>query len=599
MSVNPENIPSSLKYWRNWVWWKEEVRGVELTKPPFDIRTGTHAKSNDPNTWSTWDNVLDYHEAHSGNGTRGVGFELGDSKSTPYVVIDLDHCVNVQTGEIEQQAKSIIDNINSYSEYSPSGTGIHIWTIAVLPDGGRKKGNVEMYDGGRYLTVTGNHLEGTPLAVECRHEEIEELHRFVFGEKKEQPQTENVNHGTQDNDKELVTRIFASKNGEAFKKLWEGDFCNYPSHSEADSALCYHLAFWTNKNRTQIDRLFRQSKLFREKWDEKHGESTYGQMTIQKAIEATTDVYKPRDERQPPKDGHTELKKPKATLVMEYFEEFPSAWFSNFEVRDATGLSPDDVRNILRKKREAGLLITDGKKHRLTPPSRIVDPFEVMSDAFELEFPLSLHDYAIISKGDVAVVSGWKNCGKTAFLMDTALLNSMRGLAVNYCVTENVAKIGRRYLQWGYTAEEIRERITFRDCRDRDYINIIKCDCLNILDYYNPSNGEYARTATDIEAMAKNLGSGVLIIGIQHAEGALMPRGKELSQELSQMSVVLSNVEAIRGELEGRKVGKARILTVKEPGVKKGAEGKVCRYEVSAIGGRLRQMDAWDYPKKT
>jgi len=599
----PENIPSPLKQRPNWVCWTEEIKNGKQTKPPVDVRTGEKAKSDDANTWTTYDNALEYYQEHSNNGIRGIGFELGPRQSTVYVGIDLDHCRNPETGEIAAWAQKIIDKLASYTEISPSGEGIRIWVIAVLPENGRKKGHVEMYDGNRYLTVTGNHLPGTPLTIECRHDEIEELHKEVFGENKvqeEQPQTETINPTLQIEDNELLQRIFNADNGAKVKKLFEGDCSGYPSRSEAHMALCCHLAFWTGKDHVKMDALFRQSKLFSEyanKWDKKHFSNglTYGQATIKKAIETTSEVYEPKEKKEEP----TESKKPKATLVMEHFEEFPSSWFTNFEVREATGLSADDVRDILRRKRDAGLLITDGKRHRLTPPSRIVDPFEIMAGAFELEFPLSLHEYAIISQGDVAVVSGWKNCGKTGFLMETALLNSKRGLDVNYCVTENVAKIGRRYLQWGYTPEEIRERITFRDCRDRDYINIIKRDCLNVLDYYNPPNGEYHRTAADIEDMAKSLGKGVLIIGIQHARDAKMPRGGELSQELSQMSVVLSEVETINtGGIDERKVGKARILTIKEPGVRKGGEGRVCQYEVTEKGGRLVQVGDWDYPRK-
>jgi primase-polymerase (primpol)-like protein len=55
-----------------------------------------------------------------------------------------------------------IDKLNSYTEISPSGTGVHIYTKAKLPSTGRRKNNIEFYNSGRYFTVTGWHLEGTP-----------------------------------------------------------------------------------------------------------------------------------------------------------------------------------------------------------------------------------------------------------------------------------------------------------------------------------------------------------------------------------------------------------------------------------------------------
>ncbi len=73
----------------------------------------------------------------------------------------------------------------------------------------------------------------------------------------------------------------------------QGDYSDYPSQSEADLALCNELAFWCGNNPEQIDRLFRQSKLYRQKWDQKHGGKTYGEMTILKAIQNTTETFTP------------------------------------------------------------------------------------------------------------------------------------------------------------------------------------------------------------------------------------------------------------------------------------------------------------------
>jgi hypothetical protein len=59
------------------------------------------------------------------------------------------------------------------------------------------------------------------------------------------------------------------------------------------------LAFWCNKNTDQIDRLFRASGLYRDKWDEKHGSLTYGQMTLERAVAICTETYTPTREKPP------------------------------------------------------------------------------------------------------------------------------------------------------------------------------------------------------------------------------------------------------------------------------------------------------------
>jgi putative DNA primase/helicase len=97
-------------------------------------------------------------------------------------------------------------------------------------------------------------------------------------------------------DNDLLNKAFKSKNGAKIQQLYNGDFSGYPSQSEADQALCNHLAFWLDRDRGRMDATFRTSGLMREKWDKKHfsNGSTYGQVTIEKAISATNETYKSR-----------------------------------------------------------------------------------------------------------------------------------------------------------------------------------------------------------------------------------------------------------------------------------------------------------------
>ncbi len=92
---------------------------------------------------------------------------------------------------------------------------------------------------------------------------------------------------------DLIERAKRARNGEAFTRLWNGDVSGYESHSEADLALCRRLVFWTGGDAAEVDRLFRRSKLMRPKWDERHGDRTYGKRTIDKALEGATEFYKP------------------------------------------------------------------------------------------------------------------------------------------------------------------------------------------------------------------------------------------------------------------------------------------------------------------
>jgi len=96
-------------------------------------------------------------------------------------------------------------------------------------------------------------------------------------------------------DEDLLEKATSASNGEKFERLWNGNTAGYDSQSEADMALCCLLAFWTGGDRTQMDQLFRQSGLLREKWDEVHyaDGSTYGEKTIERAIATTSEFYDP------------------------------------------------------------------------------------------------------------------------------------------------------------------------------------------------------------------------------------------------------------------------------------------------------------------
>ena len=98
---------------------------------------------------------------------------------------------------------------------------------------------------------------------------------------------------------QLLRMAKASKNGATFTSLWDGSTMGYASQSEADLALCSHLAFWTGKDAAKMDAMYRQSGLMRNKWDRQQSGTTYGAITIQKAIANCKEVYTPKTEAIP------------------------------------------------------------------------------------------------------------------------------------------------------------------------------------------------------------------------------------------------------------------------------------------------------------
>ena len=152
---------------KQWVCWRTETREGKPTKIPYAPLTGRRADSTNPETWAGYGEAISACEEH---GYHGVGFVF--TAEDDLCGVDLDKCLDPRTGELEAWAQEIIDELDSYAEISPSGTGIHVLVRGTLPPGRNRKGRFEAYDRGRYFTVTGKHLAGTPKTIEGRQEHL-------------------------------------------------------------------------------------------------------------------------------------------------------------------------------------------------------------------------------------------------------------------------------------------------------------------------------------------------------------------------------------------------------------------------------------------
>jgi primase-polymerase (primpol)-like protein len=174
LQVLSDAIPTELKAIKAWVVWRYEWQKEKWTKEPYQVDSEKHAKRNDPSTWGPFDRAIRRYEQAD---VDGIGFSL--SKLWGIVGVDLDHCREL-SGAVALWAVKIMHEIQSYTEFSPSGNGIRILVKAVLLPGRRKKGDIEMYDELRYLTITGHHRTGHPKTIEPRQLAVEMLHRWIF-----------------------------------------------------------------------------------------------------------------------------------------------------------------------------------------------------------------------------------------------------------------------------------------------------------------------------------------------------------------------------------------------------------------------------------
>ena len=279
-----------LKSQKVWPCWNYETRKGKRTKVPISASgTATGTNSEYAHTWVTYDEAIKAADKH---GYNGVGFTIPQG----YFFLDIDH-----KELTDPFVQLMLERFNSYAEYSVSGGGIHIYgkyDIDRVPTYLDKDGKLrldkafymknphnstELYCGGitnRFSVYTGNVIHNIPLK-ECTDALLVTLDKDM--RRKQKVKYSEKRDGDDRELFDIVANLLKQKNGEKFRKLYyDGDFSNYGSQSEADCALCAMIAFRTGADPEMIDRVFRSSALYREKWER----DDYREATIEKGIEA-------------------------------------------------------------------------------------------------------------------------------------------------------------------------------------------------------------------------------------------------------------------------------------------------------------------------
>ncbi|MDE5945949.1 MAG: hypothetical protein K2G63_01380 [Oscillospiraceae bacterium] len=289
-----EYIPKELKDCPNWVCWKsipDASSHSGIKKIPINPKTGGQAMSNNPQTWSNFEIAIRESKKYS-----GIGFMFTNSG---YFGVDLDDCRNAikdyNNGDTDNIVYEFIYGLQSYSELSQSGNGIHIICKGTLPPSGRRKGKVEMYDKGRFFIMTGASCSEFAGITDCT-ERIKQLHTKYLGDNNQassQPAQLPLTPVSL-SEQEIISKAMKSQHGEKFTALYKGDISDYPSQSEADMAFCNLLAFWCRGDTQLMDRIYRNSGLMRDKWDRKQCGSTYGMITLTRAVTNCKSFYNPQ-----------------------------------------------------------------------------------------------------------------------------------------------------------------------------------------------------------------------------------------------------------------------------------------------------------------
>lgn len=346
------NVPEELKRYDHWLLWNT----YPSSKDPELLDKVPVTKENDYfNGWNDTSKLYSFKEVSDALATGkfdGIGFS---PKNTPFVCIDLDNDRSIE--DIPQELLSIMNE--GYAEISPSKRGIHVWMQAELPEGTGKKRKtadgdaIELFSNSGWLTFTGD--KANDKEVEPKQLFIEGLaHKYGFI-----PKIEKTQHpleqrrpapATDLSEYEIVEKMLSSKEGPTIQRLLDGDISMHDNdHSSADLALCSYLAFWTNKDAILIDSIFRDSGLYREKWDRKTGNSTYGNITIGTAINSVSDGYTGRKNLDRDNITFNQAKEIDNPVVLKAKDEVDALDLSKLTLNDLTPIQIDVLDEEQRK----------------------------------------------------------------------------------------------------------------------------------------------------------------------------------------------------------------------------------------------------------
>jgi hypothetical protein len=284
--VAKNNIPSELKKRNQWVAWKLEQRegASKPTKVPVNPNTLRNASCNDPASWGSFEAALG--ASRNNHSIAGIGFVFTDDD--PYVGIDLDGVICERSGNLSDLAQDVVAAVDSYTEISPSGTGIHIILRGNVSGTGNRKDCVEIYQHSRYFTFTGNVFHPVREII-SNQSGLNYVHQKYIGGPPKQKTEQSKPRPMVMSDKELERQISLPKN-DKLREILAGECDAFQSLSEMDFAACAQL-IELGASDSQVESMLRGSEIYRPKYDRSDSGLTYLRRTIRQAREKVAHTH--------------------------------------------------------------------------------------------------------------------------------------------------------------------------------------------------------------------------------------------------------------------------------------------------------------------
>lgn len=280
-----------------WVVWRYETVKGKRTKIPYDLK-GRKASSTDAKTWTTYDKAAAY--ANKDDKTDGVGLVFTPTQTL--LGIDIDHCITGDkvTHAEKKSIEKFIKEADTYCELSPSKEGLHLFLQLdeAMTLASNKKAPFELYTKGRYFTVTNTpfgEVKNVRTVTIAEAEKLLSIIGYPWTQKEEPVHTkkiENIGTGDKLDDRKVLDKMFGAKNGDEIKKTYDADLSAFSGDaSKADMSLAAHLAFWSGRDKEQMQRIWMNSPLGSRKKTQQRLD--YRSRTLDFAIKNCKEVYTP------------------------------------------------------------------------------------------------------------------------------------------------------------------------------------------------------------------------------------------------------------------------------------------------------------------
>ena len=272
-----------------------------------------------------------------------------------------------------------------------------------------------------------------------------------------------------------------------------------------------------------------------------------------KGTEKGTNSYDPEDSDMSPFEGLSDM-------VRAWIED-TSGWWATEEIDRDLGLTSPNAKQsrkkVLQRLKASGVIEQHAKQNKQwryvnTRVTSLEFKAAGRDGILPVRWPMGLENFVNLFPGNLAVVAGSPNAGKTALLLNFIRLNMQKFPVYYFCSEMGDVELRNRLEmfegiginEWSFQALE----------RASDFADVMRPDAINIVDFLEMTEELY-RVNSHLAAISHKVGSGLAIVAVQKKVGAAYGRGQEFGLEKPKLylSMDRGKLQIIKGKSWAKK----------------------------------------------